>query len=91
MSSSYKYGLTKGSFRSDYVELDEPGREIVEPKTAEERHRTLVTAAMAPQTFKRIYDYYKGKKLPENTFFQNTVVREFDVPRDHSDKCVKIE
>ncbi len=90
LSSSLKYGLTKGSYKGDYIELDELGREIVEPKTPEDKQRALVLAAMRPVTFKSIYDYYKGKKLPENTFFQNTVVREFNVPREHAEQCVKL-
>ena len=90
LSSSLKYGLTNGSYKSDRVALDELGREIVEPKTAEERQDALVRAAMRPPTFSSIYDYYKGKKLPEKTFFQNTVIREFDVPREHAEQCVAI-
>ena len=49
-----------------------------------------MTAALTPPTFKSIYDYFKGKKLPDTVFFQNTVVREFSVPREHSAKCVEI-
>jgi hypothetical protein len=90
LSSSLKYGLTNGSYKSDRIALDELGREIVEPKTAEERQSAIVRAAMRPPTFSSIYDYYKGKKLPEKTFFQNTVVREFDVPREHAEHCVAI-
>lgn len=90
LSSSLKYGLTNGSYKSDRIELDEIGREIVEPKTAEERQAAIVRAAMSPPTFLSIYDYYKGKKLPEKTFFQNTVIREFYVPREHAEQCVDI-
>lgn len=45
---------------------------------------------MQPQTFNSIYNYYKGKKLPENTFFRNTIVREFKVPREHAEQCEKM-
>lgn len=50
LSSSLKYGLTNGSYKSDRIELDEIGREIVEPKTAEERQSAIVRAA-APSCF----------------------------------------
>ena len=90
LSSSLKYGLTAGSYRSDRIELDELGREIVEPKTEEERQAAVVQAALRPPTFSSIYEYYKGKKLPEKTFIQNTVIREFDVPREHAEPCVFI-
>jgi predicted nucleotide-binding protein len=37
-----------------------------------------------------MYQFFKGKRLPDKTFFENTVVREFDVPRDHARVCVAI-
>jgi predicted nucleotide-binding protein len=90
LSSSIKYGLTSGSYNQERVSLEELGRQIVEPKSPEEKHRAIVTAALQPPTFRAIYDYYKGKKLPEPTFFQNTVIREFGVPREHSEKCISV-
>lgn len=90
LSSSIKYGLTKGSYNQESVELEDLGRNIVEPKTPEEKHQALVAAGLNPATFRAIYDYYKGKKLPEAQFFQNTVVREFSVPKEHAEKCVSV-
>jgi len=90
LSSSIKYGLTSGSYNQERVSLEELGRNIVEPTSPESSQRSLVTAALNPPTFRSIYDYFKGKKLPEATFFQNTVVREFGVSREHAEKCVTI-
>lgn len=90
LSSSLKYGLTEGSYKSDRISLDDLGRRIVEPRSEEERRTALLRAAMRPETFSSIYEYYKGKKLPENNFLQNTVVREFDVPREHAEQCVSV-
>ena len=90
LSSSLKYGLTSGSYKSQRIALDGLGREIVEPKTEEERQASLVSAALLPSTFSSLYDYYKGKKLPEKTFLQNTIVREFSVPRQHAETCAAI-
>lgn len=90
LSSSIKYGLTKGSFNQEYVSLEEAARKILEPNTPEEKHQALVAAAFTPHTFVVTYEYFKGKKLPEPQFFQNTLVREFSVPREHADKCVSI-
>lgn len=90
LSSSIKYGLTSGSFNTDRVTLEQLGRNIVEPTSNESKNASLVTAALTPPTFKAIYEYFKGKKLPESVFFQNTVVREFDVPREHAEKCVSV-
>jgi hypothetical protein len=90
LSSSIKYGLTRGSYNQDRVALEELGRNIVEPKTPEEARQALLSAALKPETFRSVYDYFRGKKLPEATFFQNTVIREFQVPKEHAEKCVTI-
>lgn len=90
LSSSIKYGLTAGSFNVERVSIDTLGQEIVEPKDADDRTRALVEAALAPTTFRAIYDAFRGKKLPDAEFFRNAVVREFGVPREHAEKCVEI-
>lgn len=91
LSSSIKYGLTTGSYNSEKVAIQELARKIVESRSEEEKHAARVEAALAPPTFRAIYDYFKGKKLPsDNMFFQNTVVREFGVPREHAEKCVSV-
>src|SRR5712692_383661 len=90
LSSSIKYGLTSGSFNSERVSLEEKGRNIVKATSDEAKRKALVEAALTPSTFRAIYQHFKGKKLPEPTFFENTIVREFDVPREHSKKCIEI-
>ncbi len=90
LSSSIKYRLTSGSFNSERVVLEDDGRNIVEPKSQEDEQRGLVIAALAPATFRSAYDYFKGKKLPDDVFFQNTLVREFGVPREHAGKCASV-
>ncbi len=90
LSSSIKYGLTRGSFNQERIALEELGRNIVEPKSPEEADAARAAAALGPETFRAIYSYFRGKKLPDPAFFQNTVVREFQIPRDHAEKCVGI-
>ncbi len=90
LSSSIKYGLTSGSYNSERVSLDEAGRNLVEPRNAEDERRARISAVLTPPTFRSIYDYFRGKKLPDEAFFINTVVREFQVPREHAAKCVEV-
>ena len=90
LSSSIKYGLTSGSYNSERVSLEEAGRNIVEPRSPEDERRSLILAALTPPTFRAIYDYFRSKKLPDEAFFVNTVVREFQVPREHAVKCVQV-
>jgi hypothetical protein len=92
LSAAIKYGLTAGSYKSDKVTLEEGGRNIVEPRSAEDERRALVHAALTPPTFRAIYEYFRGKKLLplDDVFFQNTLVREFDVPREHAARCASV-
>jgi predicted nucleotide-binding protein len=90
LSSSIKYGLTSGSYNSERVALEETGRNIVEPRSEEDAKAAQLTAALNPPTFRSIYNYFKGKKLPEAGFFANTVIREFQIPREHAEKCVSV-
>jgi len=90
LSSSIKYGLTAGSFNQPKVSLETLGKSIAAPTSQEERRQSLFTASMRPELFRRVYDYYKGKKLPDGQFFANTLVREFGILRDNADKFVEI-
>lgn len=90
LSSSIKYGLTTGSFNAERVAVEDAAKNITEPRSPEDRLKALVQAALTPPTFLAVYDYFKGKKLPDDNFFQNTLVREFEVPRDHAEKCASV-
>jgi len=90
LSSSIKYGLTSGSFNQPKVSLETLGRSVVASKSSEERRAALLRAVMRPEPFRRVYDYYKGKKLPDPQFLANTLVREFAVPKDSVDKFVEV-
>lgn len=90
LSSSLRYGLTVGSYKSERIALQPLALKVLEPTSPGEAHAALISAALAPETFRAIYDYFRGKKLPEATFFQNTVVREFNIPREHAERCVTV-
>jgi predicted nucleotide-binding protein len=90
LSSSIKYGLTSGSFNQKKVSLEGLGKAIVAPKNPEERRQALLEAVLRPESFRRVYDYYKGKKVPEAQFLANTLVRDFSAPKDAVDKFVEV-
>lgn len=89
-SASIKYGLTAGSSRADVILITETGSRVVAPTSTEDRAKALLKAALEPETFRRMHEYFKGKKLPESQFLMNTIVREFDVPRAHAEACATI-
>lgn len=90
LSSSLRYGLTSGSYKASRISLQDLGRNIVEPKNPEGRQDAMIRAALTPPTFRALYDAFKGNRLPEAAFFENTLVRDFDVPREHAGKCVAV-
>ncbi len=90
LSSSIRYGLTRGSYNQDRISIERLGRNIVQPESPEEARETLVKAALTPETFRSIYEYFRGKKLPEAIYLQDTLIREFAIKKEHSEMCVNI-
>jgi predicted nucleotide-binding protein len=88
-AASSAYGLTAGSYKTQFSMAD-GGRVIVEPTSPGEEARGLVAAALHPPLFRKAYDYYKGKKYPEEQFFVNTAIREFGVSQKQAPKFVEI-
>ena len=82
LRSAYLYGLTSGAGTKTTISLDQLGTDIVAPKGPEQRREALFKAFLNVDLFRRVYDYYKEKRIPEEEFFANTLVREFDVPRE---------
>ncbi|HEY1623374.1 MAG TPA: hypothetical protein VGG16_06200, partial [Streptosporangiaceae bacterium] len=89
-AASFKYGLTTGSYKSERLEITPLALRIVAPTSSEDRAAALFVAGMNPTTFKAIFDYLKGKKIPQQEFFENTLVREFSVPKEQAAVAVDI-
>ncbi len=90
LSSSIKYGLSTGSYNQERISLAELGRNIVEPIDEEQRKQALFQAAFRPEVFRKIFDAYKGKKVPDAQFFQNALMRDYGVARDQAARCASI-
>jgi Predicted nucleotide-binding protein containing TIR-like domain len=90
LSSSIKYGLTVGSFNQPKVSLEALGKAVVAPKDEGERRRSLLEAVLRPELFRRAYEHYRGKKVPEPVFFANTAIREFGVAKESSSRFVEV-
>lgn len=88
-ASASAYGLISGTYKTTY-KMEPAGQAIVSPMSDDERLSNLVAAALRPPAFKTVFDYYKGKKFPEQQFFVNTVVREFDVASGQAEKFFEI-
>ncbi|MGD1106159.1 MAG: TIR domain-containing protein [Terracidiphilus sp.] len=90
LSSSIKYGLSMGSYNQSKVALTPLASDIVAPTSDEARNKALFQSALTPSLFKRIFEAYRGRKVPDMQFFQNALVRDFGVVRDQAAKCAAI-
>jgi predicted nucleotide-binding protein len=90
LSSSFQYGLTLGTEKAEYIELTAIGQSLTKPLTEDEKVRALQQAAQKPDLFKRVYEHYRDAKLPTGDFFKNVIEREFGVPREWVDDCIRI-
>lgn len=90
LSSSYRYGLTKGSYKSEYIELTSLGAQITKPHSPQDRILGLQEAAQKPDVFRNIYERYRDAKLPSDEYFKNLLEDEFKVPREHVDECLSL-
>ena len=82
LRSANLYGLVDGRGKTSPVSLTEIGRDVVSPSAPSARPKALQLAFRHVDDFKRVEDFYQGKKLPEDEFFENTLYREFSIPRE---------
>jgi len=81
LKSANMYGLIEGTGKTARVELTPLGRDIVAPGSPQQRSDALRRAFETVDTFKRVADHYSGKPIPQDEFFDNTLVREFGIQR----------
>src|SRR5580658_4792140 len=82
LRSANQYGLVDGSGKISPVSLTDIGQDIVAPSAPSARPRALQRAFRTVEDFRKVEEFYKGKKLPEDEFFENTLFREFSIPRE---------
>ena len=90
LNASSKYGMTIGSYSDSFIELTELGESITAPGSAQERDESVVEAVTKPEIFGKFYRIYSGKRMPEDIYASNTLVRELGVPRELTEECLGI-
>jgi predicted nucleotide-binding protein len=86
VSASYKYGLTKGNEKSEYISLTTLGESIVKAEGVD-RIRFLQEACQKVPVFQSFYQRYRDAKLPSDEYAKKLLKDEFGVPEEHSDEC----
>lgn len=90
LKSANQYGLVEGSGATATVSLTQLGQDVVAPGSAQQRQAALLKAFRTVEEFRKVEEFYKGKKLPEDEFFENTLVREFGIPRERVKTFIEI-
>jgi hypothetical protein len=89
--NSNKYGLTKGSYASEHLELSPEGALAtgadVTPREKLAARFKLAIEGIAP--FKALYDSLKGNRLPAASVLEDTA-KEHDVPAADAKECVEL-
>jgi hypothetical protein len=75
ITNSGKYGITKGSFSAEYLELTEEGKKATDsttpPRDKAQARFNLAVKGIKP--FDVIYTRYQGKKLPSHEVMRDTL------------------
>ena len=90
LKSANLYGLVNGSGSKALVHVEPIGQEIISPSSSQERRKALLEAFKNVEDFKKVEEFYGNKRIPEDEFFYNTLIRTFNIPRDRVDKFAEV-
>ena len=90
LNSSAKYGLTEGAYNDPVISLTPTGDAITAPQAAEEKYKALVDAALKPVLFRRFYEMFNGRQVPEDEYARNLIQRELEVHPELAGECLDI-
>lgn len=79
-TSARDYGLTKGIRDTKQIALNVIGRELVYAASSESQSEATKKAFFNVDLFKAVYEYYRGRPLPDLKYLQNTLRRVFEIP-----------
>jgi hypothetical protein len=90
LRASSQYGLTEGTGARTSISLATIGENVVSPSDPTERIAALRKAFQSVNLFKEVDDHYRGKRIPEDEYFENTLVRTFGIPRDRVSRFIEV-
>lgn len=89
ITNSGKYGLTKGSYTAEQIELTPEGLKAVDEETTprENAKSKIFLAIENIEPFKKLYDLFTGNKLPVRAALTDAI-KKFDIPSDLAEEAV---
>jgi predicted nucleotide-binding protein len=88
-SAASAYGLTGGSYKTRFT-MGDLGEQITSPRSPGEKATALLEASLRPPLFKNVFDYYRGKRYPEERFLINALKRDFGVADGQASQAAQI-
>jgi predicted nucleotide-binding protein len=89
ISASFRYGLTQGNEKSEFINLAPLGESIVRAKDPE-KTAFLQEAVQKIPVFHNFYERYRDAKLPTDEYAKKLLKDEFQVPSEHLDECLNL-
>ncbi len=89
ISSAFRYGLTNGSEKSEYITLTPLGETISKAKGIE-KIPALQEACQKVSVFQNFYQRYRDAKLPTEDYAKKLLRDEFAVPAEHAEECYNL-
>ena len=90
IAAAGRYGLTKGNYASDVIELDAFGKQITRPTSAGERTDGLRAAMKNIPLFAQLLEHFNNAKLPTTEFLANTLERQYGVDPTWTAEAAKV-
>jgi len=87
ISSSRRFGLTKGGYVADKISITQLGKSIVSPKSEQEKAESLKQSLLRVNLYKNFFSRFDGHKLPKPEYLQNTLNRDFGIPVSDCGEC----
>jgi len=87
ITSSNRFGLTKGSYKAERISLTELGKSIVSPKSEREKAESLKQALFNIDFYRKFFSRFDGHRLPKREYLKNTLNRDFGIPVPDCDEC----
>jgi hypothetical protein len=91
VTNSNQYGLTKGSYTSEYIELTEVGKLASgDASLGRARHAARLELAIAKVTpFNALYEQFKNNRLPATSVMRDFAIEQSLAAEDTADECVE--
>jgi hypothetical protein len=90
LRSANQYNLLSGSGANATISLTKLGQDVVAPSSPSQRSDALHEAFRSVKDFSEVEKFYKGKRIPEDEFFLNTLTRDFSIPRDRVEQFASV-